>query len=213
MAATRVLVIEDDERVAAFVRRGLEEEAYVVDVASDGETGLAHALRDHVDLMVLDVMLPGMSGFEVLRRLRREGRRMPVLLLTARNARRDVVEGLDAGADDYLTKPFDFEELLARLRALTRRAHPPDETLLRFADVELNRLDRVARRGEQVLPLTPTEFRLLEVMMVEPEAVISRTELLERVWGMRFDPGTSLIDVHTANLRRKLEGGGGGPES
>jgi DNA-binding response OmpR family regulator len=160
-------------------------------------------------VIVLDVMLPGKSGFHVTSELRAEGNTTPILMLTARDSREDVIHGLDVGADDYLTKPFDFEELLARVRALARRSTTIGEGTLTFADVELDRLQHEVRRGGEPLALTPTEFRLLESMLRKPGQVVRRIELLDRVWGMSFDPGTNLIDVHMANLRRKLEEGGG----
>ena len=204
----KILVVEDDSRVAAFIKRGLLEEGHVVDVAADAEEGLSHAYVSEYDVIVVDVMLPGKSGFEMTSQLRTNGDTTPILVLTARDSRQDVVHGLDVGADDYLTKPFDFAELLARLRALGRRSRTVEETILRFADVELDRMKHEVHRGGTRLDLTPTEFKLLEALMRDPGRVIKRTEILDRVWGMNFDPGTSLIDVHMANLRGKLEAGG-----
>jgi two-component system OmpR family response regulator len=204
----KILVIEDESRVAQFIRKGLLEDGHVVDLARDGVEGLALASVGEYDVIVLDVMLPGKSGFQVASQLRAEGNPTPILMLTAKDSRDDIVHGLDVGADDYLTKPFDFAELLARLRALARRRQPVQDAVLRFADVELDRLQHEVRRGGRTVKLTPTEFKLLEALMRKPGQVVKRTELLDRVWGMSFDPGTSLIDVHMANLRRKLETGG-----
>ena len=204
----KILVVEDDSRVAAFIRRGLLEEGHVVDLASDAEDGLSHAYVSEYDVIVVDVMLPGKNGFEMTSQLRTNGDTTPILVLTARDSRQDVVHGLDVGADDYLTKPFDFSELLARLRALGRRSRAAEETIWRFADVEMDRIRHEVHRAGTRLDLTPTEFKLLEVLLRDPGRVSKRTEILDRVWGMNFDPGTSLIDVHMANLRRKLEAGG-----
>lgn len=204
----RILVVEDEARVAEFITKGLSEEGNIVHLAENGVEALALAAVGDYDVIVLDVMLPGKSGFEVASQLRADGDHTPILMLTAKDAREDVVQGLDVGADDYLTKPFDFEELLARLRALTRRSETVQQRLLRFGDVELDRFEHEARRHGRLLDLTPTEFKLLETLMRRPGQVIKRTELLSRVWGMNFDPGTSLVDVHMANLRKKLEKGG-----
>ncbi len=202
------MLIEDEPRVARFIKRGLGEEGHVVDVATEAAEGLALAHVSQYDVIVLDVMLPGRSGFHVASELRSEGDTTPILMLTARDTARDIVRGLDVGADDYLVKPFDFEVLLARLRALSRRKRPIVDTVLSFADVELDRLQHVVRRAGSELQLTPTEFRLLEALMRRPGEVVRRSELMDRVWGMSFDPGTGLVDVHIANLRSKLEAGG-----
>ena len=203
-----ILLVEDEPRLAAFIEKGLTEEGHVVDVAGDGVTALSLAHVGAYDVLVLDVVLPGKNGFEVTATLRAEGHATPILMLTARDAREDVIRGLDVGADDYLTKPFDFRELLARVRSLGRRRPTLEQPAIRFGDLELDRLRHEARLDGRTLDLTPTEFRLLEALMRVPGAVVSRTELLDRVWGMSFDPGTSLIDVHIANLRRKVEASG-----
>ncbi len=194
--------------MAQFIRKGLQEEGHVVDVAGDGAEGLALASVEQYDAVVLDVMLPLKSGFHVASELRAQGNSTPILMLTAKDAREDIIHGLDVGADDYITKPFDFAELLARLRALSRRGQAIQEDVLRFDDIELDRVQHYVQRGGDPLNLTPTEFRLLEALMRKPGQVVRRTELLDRVWGMSFDPGTSLIDVHIANLRKKLENRG-----
>lgn len=204
----KILVVEDEPRVARFIKKGLLEEGHVVDLAGDGVEGLALASVAEYDVIVLDVMLPGKSGFHVVSQLRAEGKHTPVLILTAKDSHEDIVHGLDVGADDYLTKPFDFAVLLARLRALARRRQPLEPGVLRFADLEIDRLQHEVRRGGDSLSLTPTQFRLLEALMRKPGQVVKRTELLDQVWGMSFDPGTSLIDVHVANLRKKLESHG-----
>jgi len=207
----RVLVVEDEKKVASFLERGLREEGYAVDVAHDGDDGLLKALVYEYDLLILDVMMPGRSGLEVVRELRAKERTTPVLMLTARDSERDIVLGLDAGADDYLTKPFGFDELLARTSALLRRggAARPDQLL--FDDLVLDRLKHVARRGGAPLDLTPKEFQLLEYFMLNPERVVRRTELLEKVWDLHFDPMSNVVDVHVGNLRKKVAGAGNHP--
>ena len=204
----KILLVEDEARVARFVLKGLEEEGHVVDLARDGVEAVALAHVTEYDVIVLDVMLPAKSGFHVASELRAEGDVTPILMLTARDSREDIVHGLDVGADDYLTKPFDFEELLARVRALSRRGRTIEPGTLSFEDLELDRLQHRVRRAGLAIDLTPTEFKLLESLLRKPGQVVKRIELLDRVWGMSFDPGTNLIDVHVANLRKKLEEGG-----
>jgi len=201
----RILVVEDDKKVASFVEKGLREDGYSVDVAHDGNDG---ALKAHVhdyDLLILDVMLPGKTGFEILTELRREESTVPVLLLTARDSTEDIVRGLDAGADDYLTKPFSFEVLLARVRALVRRGGARRLERLRYADAELDRIQHSAARDGRDLKLTAKEFQLLEFFLLHPEEVVKRTQLLEKVWDLHFDPMSNVVDVHVAKLRRKLK--------
>ncbi|MEX0836756.1 MAG: response regulator transcription factor [Gemmatimonadota bacterium] len=200
----RILVVEDDRKVASFLERGLREEGYTVDAAHDGEEGRLKAHVHDYDLLLLDVMLPGASGLEIVRELRARDKATPVLLLTARDAEEDVVMGLDAGADDYLTKPFGFDELLARVRALLRRGGGTRPDRLIYADVELDRVKHEAHRAGARLDLTPKEFRLLEYFMQNPERVVRRTELLEKVWDLTFDPMSNVVDVHVGHLRRKL---------
>ena len=200
----KLLVVEDDRKVAGFIEQGLKEEGFVVDVAPDGEeaTMLAHVYE--YDVILLDVMLPKKSGFQVAQELRREGRSTPILMLTSRDAVEDIVRGLDAGADDYLTKPFRFEELLARLRALHRRGGAERLEVLRYGPFELDRLRHQATIDGKRLDLTAKEFQLFEFFMLHPEEVIRRTTLLEKVWDMHFDPESNVVDVHVGNLRRKL---------
>jgi len=201
----KILVVEDDRKVAGFIEQGLREEGYAVDVAKDGEEATTLAHVNDYDAILLDLMLPKKNGLQVASELRREGRRTPILMLTARDATEDVVRGLDAGADDYLSKPFKFDELLARMRALTRRGGAARLDRLTYGSLELDRLRHKARASGHLLDLTPREFQLLEHFMLHPEEVIRRTELLEKVWDMHFDPESNVVDVHVGNLRRKLK--------
>ncbi len=204
----RILIVEDDRKAARFLRQGLQEEGHAVDVAGDGEAGARLAAVTPYDLAILDVQLPGINGLQLAWQLRRDGLRFPILMLTARDATHDVVKGLDAGADDYLTKPFAFDELLARVRALTRRPGASHTDLLRAGDIELDRLRRTVRRGVRSIDLSPREFRLLEVFLLQPEEVITRARLLDKVWEMQFDPETNVVEAHMSNLRHKLEANG-----
>ncbi len=206
----RILVVEDDRKVARFLEKGLREEGYSVDVSHDGADGLMKARVYEYDLLLLDVMLPGRSGLEIVHELRAAEKAVPVLMLTARDASEDIVLGLDAGADDYLTKPFGFDELLARIRALLRRGGAARPDRLLYDDVELDRVSHTASRGGRALDLTPKEFQLLEYMMLKPERVVRRTELLEKVWDLHFDPMSNVVDVHVGHLRRKLRDAGEG---
>jgi DNA-binding response OmpR family regulator len=207
----RILVVEDSLKVAGFLERGLREEGFAVDVARDGVDGALKAHLYDYDLILLDVMLPGKSGFEIVHELRSEGSKTPVLLLTARDSKDDVVRGLDLGADDYLAKPFSFDELLARVRALLRRGGPGRPERLAFAGVELDLVRHRATRAGRDLNLTPKETRLLEHFLLYPGRVVRRTELLEKVWDLQFDPETNVVDVHVANLRQKLRAAGEPP--
>jgi len=200
----KILVVEDDRKVAGFIEQGLKEEGHVVDVASDGDEAgmLAHVYE--YDVILLDVVLPKKNGFQIASELRREGRSTPILMLTSRDAAEDVVRGLDSGADDYLAKPFRFEELLARIRALHRRGGTARVETLKVGAVELDRLRHEARLDGDKLQLTPKEFQLLEFFMLHPDEVVRRTTLLEKVWDMHFDPESNVVDVHVGNLRRKL---------
>jgi DNA-binding response OmpR family regulator len=207
----KILVVEDDRKVAGFIEQGLKEEGHVVDVASDGDeaTMLAH-VYDY-DIILLDVVLPKKNGFQVAAELRREGRTTPILMLTSRDAPEDVVRGLDAGADDYLAKPFRFDELLARLRALHRRGGAARLDVLHYDPVLLDRLRHQVTVAGAPLDVTPKEFQLLEYFLLHPEQVIRRTTLLEKVWDMHFDPESNVVDVHVGNLRRKLMAAAGEP--
>lgn len=207
----RVLIIEDDKKIASFIERGLREDGYAVDVANDGQEGLTNAHVYDYDALIVDIMLPNKNGYEIVRDLRSKGKHVPVLLLTARDSKEDIVRGLDAGADDYLTKPFSFDELLARLRALIRRGGSGRTERLVYKTIEVDRLAHVAKAGGRDLGLTPKEFQLLEYFILRPEQVVRRTELLEKVWDLQFDPETNVVDVHVGHLRRKLQKAGPGP--
>jgi two-component system response regulator MprA len=205
----KILVVDDEPAVRKAVRRGLILAGYEVEMAADGEEALAVFAGAPPDAIVLDVLMPGTDGLEVCRRLRAAGDRTPVLMLTARDAVSDRVTGLDAGADDYLVKPFALEELLARLRALLRRTgQNGDETLLRHDDLVLDTEAFTAARGERRIELTRTEFALLELFMRNPRRVLSRTIIHERIWGYDFGPGSNALGVYVGYLRRKLEAGG-----
>jgi two-component system OmpR family response regulator len=200
----RVLVVEDEDRMATLLHRGLTEEGHTVDVATDGADGLWRAVENDYDAIVLDVMLPGMDGFEVCRRLRRAEQWTPVLMLTARNAVPDRIDGLDAGADDYLLKPFVFGELAARLRALARRGGVPRPTELRVRDIVLDPATRTVVRAGEELTLTQREYALLELLLRNAGLVLSRPQVLRAVWGDTADRGSNVVDQYVGYLRRKL---------
>ncbi|MHB0871299.1 MAG: response regulator transcription factor [Chloroflexota bacterium] len=204
----RILVVDDDPKILSFMRRGLSFAGYAVDIAADGEEALAIARDQAPDLVVLDVMLPGVDGLEVCRRLRAGDPDLPILMLTARDRVPDRVAGLDAGADDYLVKPFAFDELLARIRALLRRARPPEGDILRYADLTLNPATREVVRSGRPVELTAREHELLEFLLRHPRQVLSRDLIFERVWGSDFLGESNLIDVHIMRLRDKLEAAG-----
>ena len=204
----RILVVDDEPAVRESLRRALELEGYQVDLAVDGEQALERvAAADPADAMILDVLMPGIDGLEVCRRLRAEGSELPVLMLTARAEVDSRVAGLDAGADDYLPKPFALAELLARLRALLRRMGTGDDDVLRFADLELEPGTRDVRRGGLAIDLTRTEFALLELFLRNPRQVLTRSIIFERVWGYDFGPSSNSLDVYIGYLRRKTEDG------
>ncbi|HSH70614.1 MAG TPA: heavy metal response regulator transcription factor [Deferrisomatales bacterium] len=203
----RILVIEDEDKVASFIKRGLEEERYAVDVALDGDEGMALADLAPYDLIVLDLMLPGMDGFQILKRLRDDGVATPVIILTARNAVDDKIRGLDLGADDYLTKPFAFAELLARVRALLRRGQTQASPVLKIADLTLDPAARRVTRAEQRIELTAKEYALLEYLMRHHGRVLTRTMISEHVWDQTFDSYTNVIDVYVNYLRKKVDQG------
>jgi DNA-binding response OmpR family regulator len=201
----RILIIEDEEQIRRFIKRGLEAEGFQVDVAHNGEEGIALG-RENYNLILLDILLPLKSGIEVCQTLRDDKISTPILMLTAKDAIQDKVEGLRTGADDYLTKPFAFEELLARIKALLRRA-PYQETIpeLRIADLSMDRETREVRRGTKLLSLTSKEFALLEYLMSRPNRPLSRTLILEQVWGQHHDPLTNVVDVYIRYLRNKID--------
>ena len=201
----RILVVEDEARLAGLLERSLEEEGHAVDIAGTGEDALDWVHGAAYDAIVLDVMLPGIDGLEVCRRLRANRVRTPILLLTARDAVGDRVAGLDAGADDYLVKPFAFAELSARLRALSRRPAETQETVLRVGDLSLDPAARRVYRGEQEIELSNKEFRILEVLLRHRGQVVTRSMIAERVWDYDFPNATNVIDVHVRGLRRKLD--------
>jgi len=205
----RILVVEDDRKVASFVCRALEEAGYAVDVARTGSEGLTLAADRVHDLVILDVLLPEMNGFQVLRTLRQQGVKTPVLLLTARDAVEDKVRGLDSGADDYLTKPFAVEEMLARVRALLRRGDSAQSALLTVGDLVLDPATRTVSRDGNRIDLTTREFALLEYFMRHPGQVLTRTMIAEHVWNYNFDTMTNVIDVYVNYLRKKLDAGNG----
>jgi two-component system OmpR family response regulator len=201
----RVLVVEDEVKMASLVRRGLEREGYAVDVAGDGAEALWAAREQDYDVIVLDAMIPEPDGFAVCRTLRDEGRWSPVLVLTARDAIEDRVRGLDAGADDYLTKPFAFEELFARLRALTRRGAVERPVVLRAGDLTLDPVSHIVRRGEARIDLSAKEFALLEFLMRHPDEVLTRARILEHVWDFAYAGGSNVVDVYVRYVREKVD--------
>jgi two-component system OmpR family response regulator len=204
-AVMRVLVVEDEARMAGLIHRCLEREGHAADVAGRGEDAVWMAGSTAYDAVVLDVRLPGMNGFETCRRLRADGVWTPVLILTARDAVEDRVEGLDSGADDYLTKPFAFAELLARLRSLTRRGAPERPVTLEVDDLRLDPASREVHRGDTRIELSPKEFALLEAFMRRPGEVLSRLELLERAWDFAYENRSNVIDVYARRLRAKID--------
>ncbi|GAA0604511.1 response regulator transcription factor [Kribbella sandramycini] len=203
---SRILIAEDEERIASFVERGLRGNGFVTTVVGDGETAYAEAVSGAYDLLVLDIGLPRVDGFTVLRRLREARVTIPVVILTARDSVRDTVAGLQGGADDYLAKPFAFEELLARIRLRLRSdgTGTPDATVLRVGELELDLRTRRAIVGDRSVDLTAREFLLAEMFCRHPDQVLSREQLLSQVWGFDFDPGSNVVDVYIRYLRRKL---------
>jgi two-component system response regulator MprA len=209
LVPARILVVDDEPAVREALERALRLEGYRVEVAADGRQALDQHAEGHPDAMVLDILMPGIDGLEVCRLLRRGGDRTPVLMLTARDAVSDRVAGLDAGADDYLVKPFALDELFARLRAILRRTAPgADEQPLVFADLVLDPLTRSATRGGRTFPLTRTEYLLLELFLRNPNRVLTREQIVDRVWGYDFGPASNSLEVYVGYLRRKLEEGG-----
>jgi len=201
----RALVVEDEQKIAAFIKRGLEENAYVVDVAYDGEEGYEWARTQEYDVIILDLMLPKLDGIQLCKKVRQEGHKAAILMLTAKDTVDDRVIGLDAGADDYLVKPFAFRELLARLRALRRRRTNRRTTTLEIGDLKLDLMTRQAERQGQVIDLTAKEFALLELLMRHPNHLLSRTVIAEYVWDYTFFHESNVVDVYISYLRRKID--------
>jgi heavy metal response regulator len=201
----RILVVEDEKKVARFIQQGLEEEHYSVDVAHDGEKGLLMAQSENYDLLILDVMLPKKNGIDLIREFRAGKGTAPALMLTAKTATEDKVAGLDSGADDYLTKPFAFAELLARIRSLLRRGAKEKTTVLAIADLELDTVTHKAKRGGRTIELTAKEYALLEYFLRNKDRVLSRTIISEHIWDYNFDTGTNIIDVYVNHLRNKID--------
>jgi heavy metal response regulator len=201
----RLLLIEDEEKVSRFIVKGLMAERFAVDVAAEGDQGLELARTYNYDLIILDLMLPGLSGTEVLHSVRRQNEHVPVLVLTARDALTDKVQHFEIGADDYLTKPFAFAELLVRVKALLRRGAISRANTLRVADLEIDRLTQQVRRGGQRIELTGKEYSLLEYLMTNAGRVLSRTMIVEHVWDQSFDGATNIVDVYVRHLRNKID--------
>jgi two-component system copper resistance phosphate regulon response regulator CusR len=201
----RILVIEDEKKVARFIKHGLEEERYIVDTAHDGIEGFDMAVNNHFDAILLDLMLPGKDGFTLLKELRDAGVATPILILTARNATEDKVTGLDLGADDYLSKPFSFEELAARLRSILRRSSPEKTTKLRCGDLQLDTVSHLAYRSGKEIELTTKEYALMEYLMRNKNRILSRSTITQHVWKHNFDPESNIIDVYIKRLRSKID--------
>ena len=203
----RILVVEDEKKVASFIKKGLEEEHYAVDIAFDGEEGLVLAQINEYDLILLDIMLPKLDGIEVLRQIRHNGSSVPILMLTAKDSVEDIISGLDSGSDDYLTKPFSFAELLARIRALLRRKVKEKTDLLTIGDLSLSISTHRVTRGGREIELTSKEYALLEYFMRNPNRILTRTLIAEHVWDYHFDPSTNVVDVYVNYLRKKIDQG------
>jgi len=203
----RILVVDDDPEIVSFLKRGLIYEGYTVDTASNGTEALAKARESEPDLVILDIMMPGIDGIEVCKRFRQVSA-VPILMLTAKGTVADRVVGLDSGADDYLVKPFAFDELLARMRALLRRRQPRDRELLRFNDLSLDTAAREVKRGDEIVELTSQEFDLLELFLRHPRQVLNRDMIYEKVWGYDFGGESNVIEVYVRYLRSKLEASG-----
>jgi DNA-binding response OmpR family regulator len=201
----KVLVVEDEKKLAGFIRRALKEDGHAVEVCNDGDAGMHRATSETYDAVILDLMLPGCGGLEILRSIREKGRSEPVLILTARDSLQDRVTGLDRGADDYLTKPFALDELRARLRALLRRGKGGVSTVLHFSDLSMDLVERTVTRGRRAIELTPREFSLLEYFLRNPRRVLTRTAIAEHVWDYNFDWQSNVVDVFVNGVRRKTE--------
>jgi two-component system response regulator MprA len=203
----RIMVVDDDPEIVSFLKRGLTYEGYTVDTAGDGPEALAKVREVEPDLVILDIMMPGIDGLEVSRRLR-QASQIPIIMLTAKGTVIDRIKGLDSGADDYLVKPFSFDELLARIRALLRRSQPAEGEVLRFADLSMDTTTREVRRGNDLIQLTAQEFNLLELLLRHPRQVLRRDMIYEKVWGYDFGGESNVIEVYMRYLRSKLEAGG-----
>ncbi|MBO9637154.1 response regulator transcription factor [Siphonobacter aquaeclarae] len=201
----KILLVEDEERLASFIRKGISAEGYEVEVAYDGRTGLSLFRRNIYDLLILDVNLPQLNGFELCRLVRSENETIPVLMLTALDSLADKADGFNAGADDYLAKPFEFQELLLRVRALTRRNGSRQRQVLQLADLELNLDTKTVTRGGKRIDLTTREYALMEYLMLNKGKTISRVDISERVWSLKFDSNTNVIDVYISYLRKKID--------
>lgn len=205
-----VLLVEDEARIADFVRAGLKQQGFVVDYCDNGNDGSDRALENEYDAIVLDIMVPGKDGLAILKSLRRQGRNVPVILLTARNELDDRLEGLNLGADDYIAKPFFVEELVARIHAVVRRSTGDRQNLIAIGPLKLDRITREVTCNRQVVELTSREFNLLEYLMRSPGRVFTRTQILEHVWGYDFNPQTNVVDVCIQRIRKKIDSIGGG---
>lgn len=202
-----ILIVEDDQRLAALIQRGLQQEGYNTLIAFDGDVGKKLALQQPIHLIIMDIILPGYNGIELCKLVKSKMPQIPVIMLTALGTTDDKVEGFDAGADDYLVKPFDFRELYVRIRSLLKRSQQqqPAGDLIKYADLEMNILTKTVKRGQTEIALTPKEFSLLEFFLSNPERVLSRDEIAEKVWDTRFDTGTNFIDVYINYLRKKID--------
>lgn len=203
----KVLLVEDEKKISDFVVKGLREQGYVVELAEDGNDGYLHATTQSYDVVVLDIMLPGRDGLSILKSLRKAGNSVPVILVTARGELDERLEGLNLGADDYLTKPFFLDELVARIQALHRRSSGQSLSLMQVEDLVVNLTTREVKRGAESIELTTREFNLLEYLMRSPGRVLTRTQILEQVWGYDFDPNTNVVDVCIQRLRKKVDAG------
>ena len=203
----KILLVEDEERLASFIRKGMSAEGYEVEIAYDGRTGLSLFRRNSYDIIILDINLPQINGFELCRLIRADNENVPVLMLTALDSLADKSDGFNAGADDYLAKPFEFQELLLRLRALTRRSGVKQKQVLQLADLELNLDNKTVTRAGERIDLTTREYALLEYLMINKGKTISRVDISERVWSLNFDTSTNVIDVYISYLRKKIDKG------
>jgi DNA-binding response OmpR family regulator len=205
----KILIIEDEVNVASFIMRGFQEEGHSATIAMDGATGLQMMMDHTFDLVILDLMLPGINGMEVCRRIREDNSDIPIIMLTALGTTENIVSGLNAGADDYIVKPFKFSELFARIEAIKRRTQKnnPKNSVLKFSNLEINTSNKTVKRGEEKITLTATEFKLLEYLMINQGRVLSRASILENVWDINFDMNTNVVDVYINYLRKKIDKG------